>query len=85
MRGASSVKLREVVEFFLGSRLAVLRLFAVCRVVQSCERDVTHVTADIHCCLQARNQLCFFFCSCLTFKCLFVVGSQLGIQSNSGI
>lgn len=60
MRGASSVKLREV-EIFLGSRLVVLRLFAVCSVVQSCEHDVTHVTADIHCCLRARNQLCFFF------------------------
>lgn len=48
-------------KFSRGSRLVVLRLFAVCSVVRSCAHDVTRVTADIHCCLQARNQLCFFF------------------------
>lgn len=36
------MKLREV-EIFPESHLVVLRLFAVCSVAQSCERDVTHV------------------------------------------
>lgn len=75
MRGASSVKLREV-EIFLGSHLVVLRLFAVCSVVQSCKHDVTHVTADIH----EISSVFFLFTPDLTFQCVFVVGFQLGIQ-----
>lgn len=66
------MKLREV-EFFPESRLVVLRLFAVCSVAQSCERDVTHVGEGLPATFAAvyEQEISSGFQACRLSACLF--------------
>lgn len=73
MRGASSVKLREV-EIFLG--FSSRRLAALCRVSCGHAHTMSRVLLPTFTAVYKHEYSSVFFCSRLTFKCVFVVGSQ---------